>query len=530
MKREIDLSQLAVQRDPPSVAAPAATAKGTRRNLLTRFVLPALLLAGFGALVVHAARETLSPPRSVTVVPVIASFSTTDAAVDTPLFRAAGWIEPRPTPTLVTALSEGVIEQLLVVEGQEVKAGQTVARLVAIDARLALEASEAEVDLRDGELLSAQAALTAAKARLELPVHLQAEVADAESALARAETEAATLPATLAAVEARNEYAKRDYEGQKRSGMAIPAISMSKAFSDLSVATSSLRELQTRQKRLPIEIAALKAKLEAQKQKLERKVDERRQLGESEAAVKAAQARLRQAKAARETARLRLERMEIKAPVGGRVLALVARPGTRLNGLAANSWQDSGTVVTLYDPASLQIRVDVRLDDVAKVRPGQKVRIETAALADTSLEGEVLTPTSQADIQKNTLSVKVMIHQPPAGLRPEMLCQVTFLAPPRANSGETKATWRLSVPRSLLDATTGRPAVWVVDQLTGTARMRVVEPGRTTGELIEVVSGLAPQEKLIVAGREGLTDGMRVRVMGEDQTLGIVAVEKRRDK
>ncbi|MFO0880989.1 MAG: efflux RND transporter periplasmic adaptor subunit [Gemmataceae bacterium] len=524
MKTKVDLSQLAVTRDAPK-ALPVPPSAAARRNLLTRFVLPGLLLAGFAAVMVYAARETLSPPRSITVIPVTTSQTAMDAPSDTPLFRAAGWVEPKPTPTIVTALAEGVVEQLLVVEGQEVRQGQTVARLMAADAKIALESAEAEVDLRESELASAMSALAGAKARHELPVHLQAELADAETALAKAESDLEMVPNALAAAAARHEFAKRDYEGQKRAIGAVSAISMSKAQSDMNAAGGSLRELQTRQKRLPVEIAALKAKREAQRQKLERKVDEFRQLGEAEAAVKAAQAKVRQAKAAREAARLRLDRMEVKAPAAGKVLGLVARPGTRLNGLAVGSLQDSSTVVTLYNPASLQVRVDVRLDDVGKVRPGQKVRIETAALPDARLEGEVLLATSQADIQKNTLSVKVAIHDPPSTLKPEMLCQVTFLSPPRPATTASRGSerYRMLVPRQLIDSTAGAASLWVVDQLTCAARLRTVELGLSAGDLIEVVTGLAPQDKLIVAGREGLRDGARVRVVGEDESMGIAA-------
>src|SRR5205814_3246818 len=85
---------------------------------------------------------------------------------DTPLFRAAGWAEPRPTPTVVTALAEGVVEKLFVVEGQAVEAGEVVARLIDADARLALDAAEADVKLREGELAAARAALVAARVRL----------------------------------------------------------------------------------------------------------------------------------------------------------------------------------------------------------------------------------------------------------------------------------------------------------------------------------------------------------------------------
>jgi len=296
---------------------------------------------------------------------------------------------------------------------------------------------------------------------------------------------------------------------------------LEQARSERDSAAGVLKEMQAREKRLPVEAAALRGRRDALSRKLERRVDEVRQVAEGEAGVKSARARLRGAKAARDAAVLRLDRMEVKAPASGRVLALVARPGTRMGGLAAAAFQDSSTVVTLYDPASLQARVDVRLDDVGKVLPGLKARIETAALPGVTLQGEVLLAGSQADVQKNTLAVKVAIHAPPAGLRPEMLCQVTFLSPARPAGGTPKggATARLLVPRQLI----ADGGVWVVDQFAGVARLRAVEVGLTSGERVEVLSGLSPQDRLIVGGREGLKDGTRVRVAGEDESLGIAA-------
>src|SRR5262249_55525296 len=124
MNPNVDLRQLAVRRERPPAAGLARP-----RHLLSRYVLPAAVLLGFTALAGWSARDSLLPARPVTVVPVL----TTRAEVrqeGTPLFQSAGWIEPRPTPTLVTALTEGVVEQLLVVEGQEVQAGEPVARLL----------------------------------------------------------------------------------------------------------------------------------------------------------------------------------------------------------------------------------------------------------------------------------------------------------------------------------------------------------------------------------------------------------------
>jgi multidrug efflux pump subunit AcrA (membrane-fusion protein) len=182
---------------------------------------------------------------------------------------------------------------------------------------------------------------------------------------------------------------------------------------------------------------------------------------------------------------------------------------------------DSSSVVTLYDPARLQVRADVRLEDVPRVQPGQPVKIETPAAPGGPLEGEVLFPTSQADIQKNTLQVKVAVKSPPATLRPDMLVQVTFLAPAVSRTREPDSQpLRLQVPRHLVESGESGPRVWVADQAAGVARPQAVKLGPAgDAELVEVVEGLNAADKLIAGGREGLRAGQRITVTGEDAAV-----------
>ena len=114
---EIDLRELAVDRGDNNGQTLRA-----RRSILSRYILPATMLAGFLALVTWAAKDILLPPRSVTVVPVLSTTAKVQRA-GTPLFQAAGWIEPRPTPLRVAALAPGVVQTLLVVEDQEIQQG-----------------------------------------------------------------------------------------------------------------------------------------------------------------------------------------------------------------------------------------------------------------------------------------------------------------------------------------------------------------------------------------------------------------------
>lgn len=62
--------------------------------------------------------------------------------------------------------------------------------------------------------------------------------------------------------------------------------------------------------------------------------------------------------------------------------------------------------------------------------------------------------------------------------------------------------------------------VWVVEP-GNRAAIRSVElpPGERdrTGDMVEVLTGLNPGDKLIASGTDGLTPGRRVRITGDEQ-------------
>jgi hypothetical protein len=46
-----------------------------------------------------------------------------------------------------------------------------------------------------------------------------------------------------------------------------------------------------------------------------------------------------------------------------------------------------------------------------------------------------------------------------------------------------------------------------------------VKLGRAAGDLVEVIEGLTATDRLIVQGREGLTEGERIRITAEEPGL-----------
>jgi HlyD family secretion protein len=516
MSTDVDLRELAIDRG--STGQPRIRA---RQNLLTRYVLPLVLICGFLSLVAWASRDLLFPPKQVTVVPV---FSTTAEVRQegTPLFKAAGWIEPRPTPVRVAALAPGVVEELLVVEDQPVKAGEPIAKLVKDDAKLVHDRTLADLELHQAKLDEAQATRTAAETRFKQPVHLEAPLGEAEASLAKIETQLKNLPFETRRAEADQEAVQKDYDGKLAAKGVVSGVEIDIAKSKAVSAKALVEELRGRSESLKKEQTALTRRRNALKTQLELLADEIKAKDEAKARVRAATARVAQALVVVAEAKLQLDRMTVVSPIDGRVFRLVAHPGARVgSGMTQMAGHDGSTVVTLYRPDMLQVRVDVRFEDIPKVSLNQPVEIDNPALS-SPLTGKVLFISSEADIQKNTLQVKVEIPDPPPVFKPEMLVDVTFLAPKQPEqTTEPSQEVKLYVLGQLIHQGEGGSFVWLADQSAGIARKTTVQTGAVgSNGLVEITSGLTVTSRILSGGIDGLQDGDRIKVTSEDASLG----------
>jgi len=466
----------------------------------TRVLLPGVILAVFAGLLVWAARDVLLPGVPVRVVPVVVK--TTAQATGTAMFQAPGWIEADPYVTNVTVLADGVVKDVLVLEGESVKAGQEIVRMVDDDARLALDRAEAD-------LKKAQAANEAAKREWEYPVERERAVAVAESALAEVEAEVQKLESEIAVESARVEELAEKLRREEMAGVgdAIPEYQVVRTRLQLKTQQAALEAARSRRPVLEAKRREVKAQRHAARENLRLRIPERRALDETAAA-------LARAKVVRDEAELRLKRMIVKSPVDGVVLRRFVEPGTKL--MLMMDMKTSGHAVWLYDPKHLQVRVDVPLADAANVSVGQKANVTVEVLPDRIFDGEVTRITHEADIQKNTLQVKVRIDEPVPELKPEMLARVKFLAIAKEGATSTEKA-RVFVPEKLLSRTDeGRAKAWLVDPVRGTAMRRQVTtgPGKMNG-WVEILEGLAPGDRLIADAPAGLEAGDRITITGE---------------
>lgn len=484
------------------------------RRLVSRVVIPGVILAGFVALLGWASWDLLFPPLSVKVVPVRTRAGVVEDA-GRELFQANGWIEPRPLPVDVPVQTVGMyrVKEVRVNPGDRVRAGQVLVLLDDEQARLDGEAARtrhtrseaarrsAEADVEKARVAASNALVVMDLARREGEVVVQSE-----------EAEVAKAEALLAAAE----YAVELEEGLLRSGAVTSEAKVKRARQQRDVAAAEVRSARAK-----LAKARVAADVRARQAEVARSAADADLVGARAKAAEAAQD-VAAAAVQLKVAELELARTRIVAPIDGAVMQLNARVGSVMGGRPVGP-SSQEVVATLYDPRKLQVRVEVPVTKFQHVRHGHPVEVEVEdVLPGKVLTGTVLYDTRLANVARNSVPVKVSLpDDPPEQLRPEMIASVRFQAPPRKGGPNAEAVRRMVVPRRLLVAEGEQARVWVVNAVTGRAEQRVVElapseRGRT-GESAEVVSGLQPTDKLIATGLERLTPGLRVKVAGDEQ-------------
>src|SRR5690606_23611502 len=123
-----------------------------------------------------------------------------------------------------------------------------------------------------------------------------------------------------------------------------------------------------------------------------------------------------------------LDRCKVVAPTTGTVMRLHKTPGAMVSADVPEGTQ----IVSMYDPQSLQVRAEVPLAEAAKIRVGLPAEIRVEAMPDKVFRGGLTRVVHLADVQRNSLQVKVRILNPLPTLKPEMVARVQFLTPTQA--------------------------------------------------------------------------------------------------
>lgn len=463
-----------------------------RLRLVTRVVVPAAILGTAAVLLALTSWRAFERPPEVQVVPVAVIPSQSPQARSSGGIQAPGWIEPAPFAIEVRALREGVVSDVLALEGTAVAKGDVLVTLESAAESIAVARQDAALRLAEADVAAKNAALKATERALALTLDADTLVRESEAALHEAESMQAKLAAQVAQAKAREAEARDEFERKSRLveiGAASEGDVRRLGLRVEALAAETLALESERAARNGRAVAA-KGDLQAARTAREELVVETRARDEAAAARDAAMAARDAARATRDEAKLALDRSEVRAPRAGIVMRRIAAPGARVGG-------DSPALLSLYDPASLQVRCDVPLKEAARLAIGLGAEIRVDAIPDRVFRGRVTRIVPESDLQKNTVQCKVEIDAPDAALRPDMLARVRILTEGAASSAEAVA-----VPVEALRARDGaraRVVVAVPDAGAARTEPREITLGdeRANG-WIEVAEGLAAGDRVVV--------------------------------
>jgi HlyD family secretion protein len=365
---------------------------------------------------------------------------------------AGGWWAFRrtegPRVDAITPVRQPMV-QTIVTSGRVVQRRQS--KLGAM-----IPGTVAEVGVEDGDRVEAEALLVrlADEDALANLAEAEASVSEAEARLARVQgvgrrmAEQALRQATIEARQAEVEFQRQQ------------ALAGSGAVSELTFERARRDRDQARSRRISasLEVAAAAPKGS--------------DVAVSAAALSRAQARLTAAQVA-------VEQTRIRAPLPGVVLKRHVEPGEVV--------QPGEAIVTFAGDGPLQVRIQPEESNLALLQLGQHALVSSEAFPEQRLGASISRIAPSVDPVRGTVEVDLDIEDE-TDLRPDMTMTVEIEVG-RTSSALVVPSW------AIRDLGSDRP--WVMIAKEGEARRRDVELGLEGDDVVEVVSGLSTDDRVL---------------------------------
>jgi len=191
----------------------------------------------------------------------------------------------------------------------------------------------------------------------------------------------------------------------------------------------------------------------------------------------------------------RLGRTQIRSPFAGRVTERLVQPGQHV--------RPGDVLFSVADFDPLVARIYLPEKDVIHLEEGRAVRLTLAADASLRWAGRIRQISPVVDTSTGTVKVTVEAVDPPSAVRPGAFVSVDIVREAREAA--------VLLPREAVVRELGATHVFLVEGET--AVKRTVALGLEENGQVEVVSGVAIGDQVIVAGQGSLKDGTKIKVL-----------------
>lgn len=217
-------------------------------------------------------------------------------------------------------------------------------------------------------------------------------------------------------------------------------------------------------------------------------------LEQAEQQTSGANAALIQAQARLSQAEEQLSYSTLTSPLDGIVMSVGAEPGSVVGA--------GQTIVTIADPTTRDVVIDLPEAIIGDVAIGTVFEIAPQLAPDSAVEGKVREIAPQANPLTRTWRVKITID---SGVE-HFWIGTTATARLEASSED-----RLQLPETAIRRDGDTTSVFLVDEAGSVVRQRMVTLDPSS-EAVIVTDGLAPGDRVVIAGVNGLSDGQEIKL------------------
>jgi HlyD family secretion protein len=541
-----------------SVTNPTPASEGpvtvVHEDKAVRFRRSALLLMGLSALVVlfllsRMGRKVAAPAGADKKTVVMETPSTPVTLSTVKLGAMADTVEVSGDITALTevTLSPKITARVLSVnarEGDSVRQGQLLVTLDTSDLDNQVRGAQAQLAAARATLTSAQEGLQGSKARAsqarvnvqltERTSNLAVQNAreNLRSAQARLEVvkqgartqERAVSQSAVSVAQANLDDAQTNYNRTQRMFQqgAIARSQVDTAETRLRVARAQLRSAQeqlslVREGARPEEVTQAESVVAQARQGLQQAYENQQQVAIRREEYRAALAAVDQARSAVRQAEAGIRQVNLARV--NRSNAFIHAP---VNGVVAARSVETGQVAAvgaplmrITVPGTVYFSAKLAEKDLAKIKEGQTVAVRVDAVPNERFYGKVSRIYPTGDASRRTFIARVNVANAGGRLRPGMFARGTVslsqrqdvvLVPKSALSVAGSA-----IPLQAGEGVSTQANVFVMKD--GKAAKRAVRIGAPSGDSVEVLSGLAPGEKVITSGSR-IEEGEKVAVTG----------------
>ncbi|MDR0323559.1 MAG: efflux RND transporter periplasmic adaptor subunit, partial [Treponema sp.] len=192
----------------------------------------------------------------------------------------------------------------------------------------------------------------------------------------------------------------------------------------------------------------------------------------------------------------------VTSPISGTVVSIPAQIGMTVN--------QAVPLARIQGAGALEVQLHVAERFISKMALNLPCVITLDAWPGDVFQGSISELSPTVDLASRTMEVRVNVYDISSKLKPGMFAKVRIITEQKENI--------VKIPSSAMLSRFGENYVFVVEEDPASpghriARKRTVVPGILIDGVLEIQSGLAPNEEVVARGQTLIDEGVRVNVV-----------------